>query len=71
MELSNLEEHRQEVEAEYQEILARCEKGNPPEIQAKIEQNHAKFQARLAEHRRRKAEENNHARHSDGRLYLP
>ena len=32
-----IEEHKEEVLADYQIILDRCARGNPPEIQAKID----------------------------------
>jgi uncharacterized protein (DUF433 family) len=31
-----IEEHKEEVLANYQKILDRCARGNPPEIQAKV-----------------------------------
>ena len=44
-----IDNHKQEVEEEYQKILAREAKGNPPEIQARLEASHQKLQARLAQ----------------------
>ena len=38
------EEHKEEVEGNYQKILERCARGNPPEIQAKLDAIHAKYQ---------------------------
>ena len=39
-----INEHTIEVLREYIKILERCERGNPPELQAKIDANHARFQ---------------------------
>ncbi len=50
-----IEEHRAEVDAEYQRILEREACGNPPEVQAKLDASRRKLQARLAEIARRKA----------------
>ena len=47
-----VEEHKNEVLAEYQKMLDREAQGNPPEIQAKLQSAHAKLQALLANHRR-------------------
>src|SRR4051812_30318068 len=51
--LRYIEEHKEEVLARYQVILDRCARGNPPEVQAKIEAVHAKFQALWADRLRR------------------
>jgi uncharacterized protein (DUF433 family) len=37
------------VNAEYEEIMARIRKGNPPHIEALLEESHKKLLARLAE----------------------
>lgn len=44
-----IEEHKPEVMAEYQKILDRVARGNPPEVQAKLDEIHQRFQARLKE----------------------
>jgi len=44
-----IEDHKEEVTAEYQQILERCARGNPPEIQAKLDATHAKYQQLWAE----------------------
>lgn len=49
-----IEEHKEEVEKDYQEILERCERGNPPELQAKLDAIHAKHQKLWADRRRQK-----------------
>jgi uncharacterized protein (DUF433 family) len=36
-------EHKIEVLKDYIEILERCERGNPPELQAKLDANHERF----------------------------
>jgi uncharacterized protein (DUF433 family) len=45
-------DHKDEVMANYQKILDRCAKGNPPEIQARLDATHAKYQKLWAERRR-------------------
>ncbi len=44
-----IEEHKEEVTAEYQKILERCARGNPPELQAKLDAIHAKYQVLWAD----------------------
>jgi uncharacterized protein (DUF433 family) len=51
-----IQEHRAEVMAVHQEIEDRNARGNPPEIEAKLQASHAKFQALLKERRRTKPE---------------
>ena len=50
--LEYIEQHREEVLAEYAKIRDREARGNPPELQAKLDATHARFQARLAERRK-------------------
>jgi uncharacterized protein (DUF433 family) len=38
-----IEQHRTEVMADYQKILDRAARGNPPELQAKLDANHERF----------------------------
>jgi uncharacterized protein (DUF433 family) len=47
-----IEEHKEEVLADYQTILEREARGNPPELQAKLDAIHVKWQAVWAEKRR-------------------
>jgi uncharacterized protein (DUF433 family) len=47
-----IEQHQAEVEAEYQTILAREARGNPPEVQAKLNAIHEKYQPLWAERRK-------------------
>ena len=49
--LEYIEQHREEVLAEYAKIRDREARGNPPELQAKLDDTHARFQAQLAERR--------------------
>jgi hypothetical protein len=49
-----IEEHRDEVMAEYAEMLARDARGNPPELQAKLDAAHERLQAKLREIREAK-----------------
>jgi uncharacterized protein (DUF433 family) len=51
-----IEEHKAEVEADYEKILERCRRGNPPELQAKLDAVHAKYQALWAERKKRYAQ---------------
>lgn len=44
-----IEEHRAEVMANYARILERAERGNPPELQARLGEGHARFQALVAQ----------------------
>jgi hypothetical protein len=52
--LEYIERHREEVLAEYAKIRDRKARGNPPELQAKLDATHAKFQTRLAERRKQR-----------------
>jgi len=64
--LRYIEEHKEEVLADYQAIKARHARGNPPEIQAKIAASHAKFLKRVEEIRRQRAQEVNAASNPGG-----
>src|SRR5262249_45420289 len=46
-----IREHRLEVLREYVKILERCERGNPPELRAKLDANHLRFKEFLAKTR--------------------
>lgn len=48
-------EHTLEVLREYVKILERCERGNQPEIQAKLDASHERFQQLMREIREAKA----------------
>ena len=48
--------HRDEVTPIYQKMLERDARGNPPELQAKIDALHVAFMARVAERRRAKVD---------------
>ncbi len=61
-----IEEHRDEVMADYEEMLARDARGNPPELQAKLDAARGKLQAKLRELREAKSREAEDARHSGG-----
>lgn len=39
-----INDHKAQVIAEYAKILERCERGNPPELRAKLEEGHQRFQ---------------------------
>jgi hypothetical protein len=51
-----IEEHKEEVVADYQKILERNARGNPPEIRARLEETHARVQEMMR--RRREGREN-------------
>jgi uncharacterized protein (DUF433 family) len=53
--LEYIEQHKPEVLSEYETILARQRRGNPPELQAKLDVIHEKWQAKLAARRRQEA----------------
>ena len=61
-----IEEHRDEVMAEYAEMLARDARGNPPELQAKLNAAHERLQAKLREIREAKNREAQDAGDSRG-----
>jgi uncharacterized protein (DUF433 family) len=44
-----IREHEASVSADYEEILARIRRGNPPEIEAKLRASREKLKARLAQ----------------------
>jgi uncharacterized protein (DUF433 family) len=48
-----IESHKGEVMAAYQIILERCARGNPPELQAKLDATHAKYMVLWADRYRR------------------
>jgi uncharacterized protein (DUF433 family) len=62
-----IEEHRDEVMASYERNMERIRRGNPPELQAKLDAAHERLQARLREIRTAKEREASDARHSGGR----
>lgn len=51
MAMRYIEENKAEVWAEYQKMLERDARGNPPEIQARLDATHAKYQALWAKSR--------------------
>jgi|ERR1017187_5911468 uncharacterized protein (DUF433 family) len=61
-----IEEHKEEVMAEYGKIMARIARGNPPELQAKLDAVHGSARARLEELRRSKSRETADERDSGG-----
>jgi uncharacterized protein (DUF433 family) len=61
-----IEEHKDEVMAEYQKILERCARGNPPELQAKLDDGHERFLAMVRERQLAKTQENRDAGDSRG-----
>jgi len=61
-----IEEHREEVMATYERIMERVNRGNPPEIQAKIDAGHEWFLAMVKERREAKNRETGDAGNSGG-----
>ncbi len=61
-----IEEHKEEVTAEYDKIMARIARGNPPELQAKLDAVHGLARARLKELRRSRSQEAKAEGHSGG-----
>jgi uncharacterized protein (DUF433 family) len=64
--LRYIEEHRDEVMEAYERILAHHAKGNPPELQAKLDAGHERFLAMVRERRESKRRESQDARNSGG-----
>jgi uncharacterized protein (DUF433 family) len=61
-----IDEHKEEVAADYQKIMERINRGNPPELQAKLDAAHERLQAMIRERRRGQAQEVHHEGHSGG-----
>jgi uncharacterized protein (DUF433 family) len=61
-----IEEHRDEVMASYERNMERIRRGNPPELQAKLDAAHERLQARLRELREGRNGEAQDARNSGG-----
>src|SRR5271157_1311503 len=59
-----IDEHRDEVMADYAEMLARDARGNPPELQAKLDAAHERFLAMVRERREIRSQEARDAGHS-------
>jgi uncharacterized protein (DUF433 family) len=66
--LQYIDEHKEQVWADYRQIMERHARGNPPETQAKVDATHAKYAPLWAELRRRwQARENGDAGTAGGR----
>ena len=61
-----IEEHKDEVMEAYERILARHARGNPPELQAKLDAGHERFLAMVRERKQVKAQEKQDAGDSRG-----
>ncbi len=61
-----IEEHRDEVMADYERNMERIRRGNPPELQAKLDAGHERFLAMVRERREAKEREARDAGHSGG-----
>ena len=63
-----IDAHRAEVDVEYRKILERCERGNPPEVQAMLDARRPIIHAKMEEIRRKARERNGDGNHSNGSL---
>ena len=61
-----IEEHKVDVMETYQRILERCARGNPPELQAKLDAAHERFLALVRERQQAKVQEEQDAGDSRG-----
>jgi uncharacterized protein (DUF433 family) len=61
-----IEENRDVVMEAYERILARHARGNPPELQAKLDAGHERFLAMVRERQQAKSQETPDAGHSGG-----
>ena len=61
-----IEEHRDEVMASYEKNMERIHRGNPPELQARLDAAHERLQAMLRERREAKSPEARDAGDSRG-----
>ncbi len=64
--IRHIDEHRDEVMAAYQKMLERDARGNPPELQAKLDALRGSCRARAQELRAAKEREAREAGHSGG-----
>jgi uncharacterized protein (DUF433 family) len=64
--LRYIDEHKEEVLANYRQIKERHARGNPPEIQALVDATHAKYAPMWAELRRKYAQRNHDERNPGG-----
>ena len=53
-----IDQHNDEVMEEYQRILERCARGNPPELQAKLDAGHEQFLTMVRQRHQPATEEN-------------
>ena len=61
-----IDAHRAEVDLDYRKIVERSLRGNPPELQAKIDARQPIVQAKMADVLRRARERKNNAGNSNG-----
>jgi uncharacterized protein (DUF433 family) len=61
-----IEDHKDEVTARYPRILDRDAAGNPPALQARLDETHRRVQEMLKNRRREKAKEESVARATGG-----
>jgi uncharacterized protein (DUF433 family) len=54
-----IQDHQDEVQENYKKILERCTRGNPPEIQARLDEIHTKYEKLWANGRNSSHRENN------------
>ncbi len=58
-----IDEHRDEVTLEFQKIMERTDRGNPPELQAKLDATHERFMEKVRVMRSANANSANGADH--------
>lgn len=61
-----IEQNRERVVADYAKIMERINRGNPPELQAKLDAAHERLQAMLRQRRESNRQEMHDERHSGG-----
>ncbi len=61
-----IEAHRAELDEQYRIILERCERGNPPEVQAKLDALRPAIEAKKAEILRKAREERENGSTANG-----
>jgi len=61
-----IEANKDEVTAEYEKIMERINRGNPPELQAKLDAAHERLQAMMLKGRQSNRQEMHHEGHSGG-----
>ncbi len=61
-----IEDHKSEVLSQYEKIMERINRGNPPEIQVKLDAAQGRARAMITELRQRRSQETQDEGHSGG-----